>query len=219
MIKHQSPDIVSGLLKGFQGYLGIFRDIDAHSATHMHATRGKRGGLPCHFWKSQKESWFWKEGLDCVHLWVEFFIQNVVLKVSTSKISKMFPCGASFSCVFDKCLLKCPIFTPSALKKFWFCTCTHYSFCKTLHLKCLTVLWILLCLNNCSVIWRVTLYYVLLASDIQNSGIFITVFPGVSWHIQSYSALSEHIHAYWDNIKAYSGLIQAYSAPYVTKIS
>ena len=37
----------------------------------------------------------------------------------------------------------------------------HYSFCKILHLKCLTVFWIPICLDNCSVICTVTLCYVL----------------------------------------------------------
>ena len=38
----------------------------------------------------------------CVHFWVKFSIQNVVLRVSSRKISEMFPCTASFSCAFDE---------------------------------------------------------------------------------------------------------------------
>ena len=38
---------------------------------------------------------------------------------------------------------------------------SHYSYCKTLHLKCLTVPRIRLCFDNCSVISTVTLCYVL----------------------------------------------------------
>ena len=38
----------------------------------------------------------------CVHFWVKFSIQNVVLRVSSRKISEMFPCRASFSCAFDE---------------------------------------------------------------------------------------------------------------------
>ena len=41
---------------------------------------------------------------------------------------------------------------------------------------------------------------------IQNFGIFSTVFPGICWHIQSYLALSRHIHAYWVIINIHSGL-------------
>ena len=81
MIKHQSPHIVSGLLKRFQGYLSIFRDIDVHSATHMHATKGKRGASPANFQNHKKSPDFGKKDPDCVHLWLEFFIQNVLLKI------------------------------------------------------------------------------------------------------------------------------------------
>ena len=38
----------------------------------------------------------------CVHFWVKFSIQNVVLRVSSRKISEMFPCRASFSCALDE---------------------------------------------------------------------------------------------------------------------
>ena len=38
----------------------------------------------------------------CVHFWVKFSIQNVVLRVSSRKVSEMFPCRASFSCAFDE---------------------------------------------------------------------------------------------------------------------
>ena len=38
---------------------------------------------------------------------------------------------------------------------------------------------------------------------IQNSDIQHSIFSGVCQHIQSYSALLKHIHAYWDIIKAY----------------
>ena len=34
-------------------------------------------------------------GSDCAHLWVKCLIQNVVLRISKRKDSKMFPCGAS----------------------------------------------------------------------------------------------------------------------------
>ena len=67
-----------------------------------------------------------------------------------------------------------------------------YSFCETLHLKCVTVFQICLCLDNCSGICTVTLCT---ASDIfriQNS-----VHSGICRHIQAYSALSSHIPAYW----------------------
>ena len=37
-----------------------------------------------------------KQGSDCAHLWIKFFIQNVILRVSRRKNSKMF----SFFLVF-----------------------------------------------------------------------------------------------------------------------
>ena len=63
----------------------------------------------------------------------------------------------------------------------------HCSFCKTLYLKRLTVFWIHICLNNCSIICTITLCYVL-HRHIKNS------FSGICQHIQSYSALLRHIH-------------------------
>ena len=38
--------------------------------------------------------------------WVKLSIQNVVLRVSRRKRSKMFPYGASFSCVFDEIFIE-----------------------------------------------------------------------------------------------------------------
>ena len=49
---------------------------------------------------------FGKEGPDFVYAWVKFSIQNVVLTVSTRKNSKMFSCGASFSCIFDEMFIE-----------------------------------------------------------------------------------------------------------------
>ena len=66
------------------------------------AQLGEKGGRPALtlFWKSKKVSWFWKKDPNCVHLWAEFSIQNVVLRSSRRKSSKMFPCSALFTCVF-----------------------------------------------------------------------------------------------------------------------
>ena len=52
---------------------------------------------------------------NCVHPWVESSTQNVVLRVSIRKSSKIFPCGP-FLCVFlTKSLSKCPNSTKSPL--------------------------------------------------------------------------------------------------------
>ena len=47
-----------------------------------------------------------KKGPGRVHLWVEFSIQNVVLRVFMRKNSKIYPYGVFFSCVFDKIFIK-----------------------------------------------------------------------------------------------------------------
>ena len=43
----------------------------------------------------------------------------------------------------------------------WAPALRYYLFCKKLHLKCLSVFWMRVCLDNCSVICTVTLRYVL----------------------------------------------------------
>ena len=82
----------------------------------------------------------------------------------------MFPCGASFSCVYEK------------------------PFRKMLHLKMFgSVLNICLCLNNCPVICKVTLCYVLHQT---HSEFWHIRHTGICRHIQSYSVLLRHIQAY-----------------------
>ena len=49
-----------------------------------------------------------------MHLWVKFAIQDAVLRVSRRKISKLFPYGASFACVFDEMFIKVPSYTNQA---------------------------------------------------------------------------------------------------------
>ena len=80
----------------------------------------------------------------------------------------------------------------------------HCPFCKMLYLKCLTVFWICLCLNNCSVVCTVTLCYVLHQTHSEFWHIQNYVYSGISRHIQRYSALLRHIHVYWDIMNTYS---------------
>ena len=64
----------------------------------MRATReglGSRPPLPF-FENRKKHPDFGKEGPDSVHLWVKYSIQNVVLRVSRRKNSKIFPAGPFF---------------------------------------------------------------------------------------------------------------------------
>ena len=74
-----------------------------------HATRRRvGGGLPCRFSKIEEIALILeKKSHDCVHLWVKFSIENIVLRVSRRKNSKIFPCGAFFVLLM-KCLSKCP---------------------------------------------------------------------------------------------------------------
>ena len=66
------------------------------------------GGLPCPFLKIEKKCPdIGKKGPNCVHLWVESSIQNVVLRVSRGKSSKTFPCGAALLVFLTKSLSKC----------------------------------------------------------------------------------------------------------------
>ena len=71
---------------------------------------GERGGgLLCPFLKIRKKyPDFIKKGPDCVHPYVKFTIQNVVLRVSKSKNFEIFPCGGFFSGDFDEMFIGVP---------------------------------------------------------------------------------------------------------------
>ena len=89
----------SGTLRNIRAYSGI---IEAYGTIIRHIRNTA---------SSKKVPWFCKENPDFFDLWVKFSIQNVVLRVSRRKISKMSPCGVSFYCIFDmflKCLSKYP---------------------------------------------------------------------------------------------------------------
>ena len=75
---------------------------------------------PTLFWKSKKVPWFWKKGPNCVHPWVESFIQNVVLGVSRRKNSKFSPAGSFFLAFLTK-FIEMSWFhkTSPALKNVW----------------------------------------------------------------------------------------------------
>ena len=75
------------------------------------------GGLPCPFWKSKKVPWFWKKGPNCVHPWAKSSIQNIVLRVSRRKSSKIFPAGPFFLAFLMKGLSKCSNSTKPPLPK------------------------------------------------------------------------------------------------------
>ena len=96
----------NSLFKHFQGYLGIFKDIDAYSATLTGAELEGNKGAPQTFFENRKKCPdFGKMFPD---LWVKFSIQNVVLRVSRTKKFKIFHCGGFFSYVFDEMFIKVP---------------------------------------------------------------------------------------------------------------
>ena len=69
---------------------------------------GRGEASPALFENRKKYTDLGKEGPDCVHLWVKFSIQNVVLQVYRRKNSKMFLCRASFSCVSHEMFIEVP---------------------------------------------------------------------------------------------------------------
>ena len=60
------------------------------------------GGLPCPFFENKKKC------PDCVHPYIKFSIQNVVLRVSKRKNFEMFPCEAFFTEIFDELFIGVP---------------------------------------------------------------------------------------------------------------
>ena len=68
------------------------------------------------FFENQKKCLvFGKKGPDCLHPWLKFSIQNVVLRLSRRKNSKMFPREAFFLLFLTKCLSKFPNSTKTPL--------------------------------------------------------------------------------------------------------
>ena len=156
-------------------------DIDAYPLTLTDAQLRGRGETSPALFENWKKWQNWKKGPDCVRIWVEYSIQNVVLRVLQRKVVFL-----------TKYLSKYPIFTnhpPRLALKISACepTLRHSSLCKTLFRRCLTTFWICFCPDNCSVIikWTYTMYCI---RHIQNSGIlstlFFQVYAGIFKHLQ-----------------------------------
>ena len=101
----QSSSIVrtvySSISKDIQGYWCLFRH------THRHAVRGRGKISPAIFENWKKCPDFSKKVPKNVELWVIIPIQNLVIRVSTRRNSKMFPYGSLFLVFLAKSLLKC----------------------------------------------------------------------------------------------------------------
>ena len=111
-------------------------DVFIWSLLHLHvaylnksgAQLGGEGGgkPPLSFFENQKKlPWFWRKIPWLCPSLIKFAIQNVVLKVSKRKNSKIFPCGAFFLDFLIICLSKCPNFTKPPLP--WNCAPANYN--------------------------------------------------------------------------------------------
>ena len=84
-------------------YIQPHSQATGHSSltAHTYWARGKRKSLSCPFWNRKSVLILERKTLILSILGLIFSIQNEVLRVSRRQISKMFPCGTSFSCVFS----------------------------------------------------------------------------------------------------------------------
>ena len=112
----------NSLFKHFQGYLGIFRDIESYSATLTDAQLSRRGEASHVIFENWKKcSEFGKKGPG-------FHSKYSFKEYLGQKSPKYFPAGCSFFVFLMKCLSKCPSSTNLVLKDFWLRTCSHSSF-------------------------------------------------------------------------------------------
>ena len=106
MIKH-----IQSLGRVWTVYSSIFKDIWGYwcicSYTHRHTTRAERGASPGLFENQKKCPDFGKNGLDCVHFWIKFSIQNAVLRV-WEKFPNCFPMGPFLLLFLTRFLWKWP---------------------------------------------------------------------------------------------------------------
>ena len=84
----------------------LFRDVLVETTDAQLA--GGEGGevFLSPFFKIENNVLIWDP--NCVHLWVESIIQNVVLRVSIRKSSKFFPCETFFVVLLTRSLSKRP---------------------------------------------------------------------------------------------------------------
>ena len=86
----------------------------------------KEGGLPYPFLKFEKSALILaKKGPHSVHLWSTYSIQNLILRVSKRKNSKIFLRACFFLVLYTNFLSKCPNSAKQSpvLKNFWLRIC------------------------------------------------------------------------------------------------
>ena len=135
---------------------------------------------------------FWKKGPDCVHICVQLSIHNVVFRVSRWK-----------KCVWPL-LLVCDLYWSALIPQTSPHPCPEKFLVVHLHsgiiifakhstlIKCLTVFWMCLCLNKCSVICTVTLCYVLHQKHLYCVKVLEYSVLCFSMYIQSFSIIEAY---------------------------
>ena len=181
-------------------------DINAYLATLPGVKLGKRGEVSQAIFENQKKCpEFGKKDPDCIHHWVKFFIQDIVLRVFWRKKLKIFHCGA-FLCFWRNVYQSALVPQTPALKNFWLCTCTQalMFFAK----RSILNVWECseyACFSNCSVNCTVTLWYVLHQAHSEQF-----------WHIQHSCFFFRYMPAYsivFSIIKAYLGIFSTLCNP------
>ena len=115
--------LLNSLFEHFRDYVAKIRGIDAYSATLTDAQLERRGETSPSLFEIKKSVLILET--EALILSLKSVIQNVVLRVSRTKISETFLCWPS-SCVFHKMFIKVP-FSPT-LKNCWLSTCTQALF-------------------------------------------------------------------------------------------
>ena len=123
-------------------------------------------------------------------------VQNVVLRVSRRKNSKLFPCGIFFLGFLQNFYWR--VLVP------WNLACPEKFLVGHLQLGCIifakgSILFVwqcseYVCLNNCSATFTVTLWYVLHQTHSEFWYIQNSVYSGICRHIQAHSVLSRQLH-------------------------
>ena len=139
------------------------------------------------FWKSAKVAWFWE-----INLIVFIFGLSFPLKMYEylgEETPECFPMGP-FSLYFWQNLYRSALISTNPPLPWkisgYVPALRQYSLYQILYLKCLTLFWIGLCLNDCSVICIVTLSYVLHQSRYMKAYSSIQAFfKGILMHIET----------------------------------
>ena len=100
MFMHIHTHGIEQFIQGFSRMFRHIQDIGSDSATLTGVQLGRKGEVSPALFENRKKC------PDCVHHWVKFSTQNVVLIVSRRKNVKMFSCGDSFIFCFDEMFIK-----------------------------------------------------------------------------------------------------------------